>query len=48
MILFWKFLMIAIMVLFFPAAAIVAVKGFHDVFSMFADLAKGSEEDSEE
>ena len=38
MIVFWKVVLIAVMVLFFPAAVIVTIKGFGDVLKMFIDL----------
>lgn len=38
MILFWKTLIIAIIVVYFSAASVVAVRGFKDLILMFADL----------
>jgi len=38
MILFWKILIVGIMILFFPVALIVTLKGFRDIVLMLADL----------
>lgn len=46
MILFWKGLVILIMVVFFPVAFIVAVKGFRDLVLMLTDL--GEDHENEE
>ena len=47
MILLWKCVTIAMMVVFFPAALLASIKGFQDVFHMFQDLNEGKGQSSE-
>jgi hypothetical protein len=44
MILFWKTLIITVIVVYFSAAAVVAVKGFKDMLLMLSDLRGDGEE----